>query len=124
MDVVGYIEISKDATNMVSAIPISKFQGQTVRVFEFAQDGGALVIDREATGIAMVEKECIKRSFKCTMINNDIVAPPGLNFVEQMLYTTKCMSRKGGYNNIIKEMVIQFSLMKGKFTDDFLWQKQ
>jgi len=32
--------------------------------------------------------------------------------------------RKGGYNKLLSRMVIEASLMKGKFTDNFLWQLQ
>jgi hypothetical protein len=125
MDVVGYVDISKDAKadDIVSAISVEKFRGETCRVFEFAEDGGALILDREATGLAMVEKAAIKRRFECGVVN-DYIVPPNLNTIEQMLYVTKCMSRKGGYNGIIKQMVIQSSLMQGKFDDRFLWVMQ
>lgn len=44
--------------------------------------------------------------------------------MEQMMYVHKVTTRKGGYNNLLKNMVIQVSLMNGKLTDDFLFQKE
>ena len=122
MDVVGYATIKKDAVGQ-SPLPMSEFQGQDVRVFEFASDGGALVINAKATGIAMFDKEHIYRKFECG-VSGDVLTPPGMNVVDQMMYMSKVLSRKGGYNNLLKNMVIQASLMKGKFNDQFLFAVQ
>jgi len=122
MEVVGYCTLKKDAEGQ-SPLPMETFRGQDVRVLEFAEDGGALVINREATGIGMFDKEHISRRFECGVVG-DVLTPPGLNMVEQTLYIGKVMTRKGGYNVILKQMVIQASLMKGKFNDQFLFAKQ
>ena len=37
---------------------------------------------------------------------------------------SKRMFRKGGYNDIVKKMVIAASLNRGEFNDVFLFQKQ
>lgn len=90
---------------------------------EFGHDGCVLVINPQSTALAMFEKEDIYRSFKCGYFSG-VLTPPELNHIEEMLYYHKAISRKGGYNRVLMNMVIQASLMKGKFTDDFLWQKQ
>ena len=122
MDVVGYATIKKDAV-VPSNIPISEFQGQDVRVMEFDREGGALVMNAKATGIALFDKEHIKRKFECGTVGN-VLTPPGLNMIEQTLYVGKVLGRKGGYNDLLRNMVIQASLMKGKFDDRFLFAVQ
>ena len=123
MDVVGYAYIKKDATTGVSAAPIKNFLGERCRVMEFAEDGGVLVLDSQATGLAMFDKCDVQTSFKCSF-SGEIVCPPSDSPIESMLYAGRCMSRKGGYNNLVREMVIEASLMKGTFSDSFLWQMQ
>lgn len=122
MDIQGYATIKRDAKTGVGP-NIQTFLGQDVRVMEFASDGGVLVVNREATAAAMFDKEDVYRSFKCT-VSGDVICPPGINLVEQMLYMGKVMQRKGGYNPLLKAMVIQASLAKGQFHDSFLWQCQ
>jgi hypothetical protein len=122
MDVVGYCTIKKDAVGQ-SPLPMSEFQGQDVRVFEFDSEGGALVINAKATGIATFDKEHIYRKFECGVVGN-VLTPPGLDMLEQTIYVGKVMMRKGGYNELLRNMVIQASLMKGKFNDQFLFAVQ
>ena len=122
MEVVGYATIKKDAV-VPSTLPMSEFQGQDVRVMEFDREGGALVVNAKATGIAHFDKEHIYRKFECG-VQGDVLTPPGLNLVEQMMYVGKVMTRKGGYNGILRQMVVQASLMKGKFNDQFLFAVQ
>ena len=57
-------------------------------------------------------------------MQSDVVCPPKQDMLSNMAYVTKCMMRKGGYNKLLSRMVIEASLMKGKFTDNFLWQLQ
>ncbi len=121
MDVNGYAEIKKDAQKIISPVSLDNFRGQVCRVLEFSVDGSALIMDPQATGIAMVEKEEIERSFRCS-VEGVVVCPPDLGFYDKMLYVSKCMARKGGYDETLKKMVIYASIAKGKFTDNFLWQ--
>lgn len=122
MEVVGYALIKPDAKTGQSPIPISKFIGHPVRVMEFAHDGGVLVLDPEATGLGMFDACDVKASFKCR-VQGEVLMPPELNVAEQMLYYGKVITRKGGYNNTLKQMVIHASLGRGKFTDSFLFQQ-
>ena len=122
MDTVGYCTIKKDATTG-KGTDIKTFLGADVRVMEFARDGGVLVVNCKATGMAMFDKEDVVRKFECGTYG-EYITPPNLNPLEQMAYMTKLITRKGGFNNLVRSMVIQASLHKGKFTDDFLFQKE
>jgi hypothetical protein len=122
MEVTGYCTISKNATTGRGE-NLQSFIGKDCRVFEFSTDGGVLVVNSEATGVAMFDKEDVVRKFECRVVG-DVLCPPQLNVVEQMVYVAKVTMRKGGYNNLLKNMVIQASLAKGKLSDDFLFQKE
>lgn len=123
MDIVGFVDIKKDATTCKGAKNPDEFIGKTCRVMEFDRDGGALVLNPQGTALAMFDKQDIYRRFKCGYANG-VVTPPDLDMMEQMMYVTKAQTRKGGYNNILCQMVIQASLMKGEFHDYLLWTKQ
>lgn len=119
----GYALIKSDATKFITSGKITDFQDKIVRVMEFAEDGGALCVNNEATHMAMVEKEEIKASFKC-IDHANVLCPPHMPTTEQMIYYLKVITRKGGYNNIVRNMVIAASLHKGEFTDSVLFSKQ
>jgi len=121
--IVGFATIDKNATTGTSAIDIDKFRGKDVRVIEFAQDGGVLVIDNENTGLAMFDKKDVYRRFECS-VHGPYICPPKLNMFDIFTYTAKCAARKGGYTPILAGMVIQAGLMKGEFNDSFLWAKE
>lgn len=122
MEVSGYCTINRNATTGRGE-NLQSFIGKDCRVMEFARDGGVLVINAEATGMAMFDKQDVYRKFECKVIG-DVLCLPELNMMEQMMYVSKVTMRKGGYNNLLKNMVIQASLMKGKLNDDFLFQKE
>lgn len=121
-DIVGYCTIKKNATTGVG-LNLESFMGKDCRVLEFAQDGGVLCVNNEATSIAMFDKDDVIRKFECGMLG-EVLIPPNLDMVGQMFYASRMMNRKGGYNYIVMNMVIEVSLMKGKLTDDFLFQKE
>lgn len=122
-NIVGFAYIKKDATTCTGAQKPTEFIGETCAVMEFGVDGCVLVYNPKCTALAMFDKEDIKSSFKCGY-SNGVVTPPGLNMIEQMMYVAKAQSRKGGYNYIIREMVIAASLHKNEFNDGFIWQLQ
>ena len=122
MNVIGYAIIKKDAKTGTTAGVLDNFLGKIVRVIEFAIDGGCLCIDRQATGLATFDKCDIKSYFKCSVYGGQYICPPGKSILEDMAYATKCSLRKGGYDNIVREMVIMSSLHRGEFNDDFLWR--
>lgn len=121
MDTVGYVRLAKHA-NINSKAP-ETFKDVPCRVFEFASDGGALIINPLATQMCMVEKEDIQSKFECAVEGN-FICPPGLDRNERLIYIARCITRKGGYNDLLKRMIIEASLFKGKFNDTFLWQLQ
>jgi len=123
MDIVGFAHIDKNATTCKGAKNPNEFIGQTCAVLEFDSEGGVLCLNPQGTALAMFDKQDIYRSFECTM-QSDVVCPPKQDMLSNMAYVTKCMMRKGGYNKLLSRMVIESSLIKGKFTDTFLWQLQ
>ena len=90
---------------------------------EFADDGGAMLINMQGTAIGMFDKCDIERQFKCENVG-DILCEPGLSNTDKMLYVLKVQTRKGGYASVLKHMVIASSLQKGEFYDYVLWAKQ
>ena len=122
-DIVGFVHIKKDATTCKGAEFPAEFYGQNCAVMEFGFDDCVLVLNPQGTALAMFDKEDVRSSFKCGY-SNGVVTPPGLNMMEQMMYVAKAQTRKGGYNNIVREMVIASSLHKNQFNDGFIWQMQ
>lgn len=122
-EVKGYCLIKKDAKTGISVNPISEFVGNPMRILDFGCDESVLIVNREATALATFDKCDVDRLFKCSVYCNLYILPAGLNLAEQMIYVTKCQFRKGGYDYIIKNMVIAASLHKNEFNDNFLWQK-
>ena len=122
-DIVGFVHINKNAKTCKGAKNSSEFIGQICAVMEFGVDDCVLVLNPQSTALAMFDKEDVYRSFKCGY-SNGIVTPPNLELHEQMMYVTKAQQRKGGYNGLVRNMVIEASLMKGKFHDSFLWAMQ
>lgn len=124
MDLAGYALIDRDAKTGVSPAPMSDFCGKSCRVIEFgAHDGGVLVMNDEGTAIGTFDKEDITASFRCSQ-QGEIVCPPDLDPIGQMMYVAKATGRKGGYNRIVRQLVIAASLHRGEFCDSLLWQKQ
>ena len=123
MDIVGFVNIRQNATTCKGALNPNEFIGNTCPVMEFGADDCVLVLNPQGTAMAMFDKEDIVSKFKCKLVNG-VVCPPDLHLLDQMIYIHKCQNRKGGYNDVVMNMVIQASLMKGEFTDSFLFQKQ
>jgi hypothetical protein len=124
MDIVGFVDIKSTATTCKGAINPNEFIGKTCAVMEFGYNDSVLVLNPKGTALAMFDKEDIGRKFKCSGLVSGVVCPPNMNEFEKLIYVSKALGRKGGYNNLVMNMVIQASLMKGEFTDNFLWQSQ
>jgi uncharacterized protein YerC len=123
MDLQGYAYIKGNTTTGISPAPMSDFENHTVRVMEFGHDDCVMVINAKANAIATFDKCDVGRSFRCGQ-QGDVITPPDLNMIEQMMYVGKAMSRKGGYNYMVGQMVIASSIHSGKFNDTVLWTKQ
>jgi hypothetical protein len=122
-DIVGFVHINKNATTCKGAQNPNEFIGQTCAVMEFGVDGCVMVFNPQYTALAMFDKEDVFSKFKCGYSDN-VVTPPNLDIVHQMMYVVKAKNRKGGYNTLLRNMVIEASLAKGEFHDAFLWAKQ
>jgi hypothetical protein len=123
IDIIGFAHIKKDASTCKGAKNPNEFLGEICAVMEFGVDDCVLVLNPKQTALAMFDKEDVLRSFKCIVIGNTI-CPPNQHPLETMVYVGKCIERKGGYDNIVRNMVIESSLAKGEFYDNFLWQLQ
>lgn len=123
MDIVGFAVIKKDATTCKGANNPNEFMGEICSVIEFGHDGDVLVLNPKGTALAMFEKCDVTTSFKCGY-SSGVVTPPDLEVFHQMAYVVKATTRKGGYNKLVRNMVIAASLHKGEFNDNLLWSKQ
>ena len=121
--IVGFVHINKNATTCNGALNPNEFIGQTCAVMEFGVGDCVLVLNPQGTAVASFDKEDVQRSFKCGFFA-EVITPPNLSPLEQITYVTKAQNRKGGYNNLLRNMVIAASLSRGEFSDGFLWEKQ
>ncbi len=122
-DVVGYAFIDRDAKTGTSPAPIKDFVNQSIRVIEFAKNGGVMVVHQNGQDIATFNECDVKAKFECS-IEDGVICDPKLNAIEKMAYAFKARGRKGGYGQIVKYLVIQSSLHRGQFCDSVLWAKQ
>lgn len=82
----------------------------------------ALLIDSSGTQMGMFEYKHIERMFKCDVVNG-VIIPPTKDLMKGFFEASVRQSRKGGYNDIVKRMVIAASLHRQEFNDDFLFEK-
>lgn len=126
MNIQGYCIIKSGAEFDFLTMPDQdpkEFWGKPIRIMDFGVDGSVMVVNNNGNMLATFKKEDIAAMFKCEMQGN-VVCPPGLNEIDKLLYVGKCLGRKGGYNDIIRYMVICASLHKNEFNDSVLWAKQ
>ncbi len=120
-DIKGFAHIKNETKSIISPAPSSDFEGEIVRVIDWAvDDSSALCINPKGTAIGDIPMEDICRSFRCGS-QGPVLTPPGASITEQIFYTTKVLRRKGGYNSILKRLVVAASLSKGKFDDSILF---
>lgn len=123
-DIVGYCTIKKNSASIITAGDRKDYEyAFCLRVLEINEGGDVLCLAPDGKSIASVNGEDVKNIFKCSTIG-ECILPPNLSDFEKFLYVEKLINRTGGYNSIIKSMVIAASLHSGKYTDDFLFQKQ
>lgn len=124
-NIAGYILIKCDAKcDYVAMLNAKEWQGKTVRALELNDNTNtALVINSEANAMDMIDYDDIKAKFKCSEFN-DVLVPPDNDLITNMMESSMRMTRKGGYDGVVKSMVIAASLHKEEFNDDFLFQKQ
>lgn len=113
LDPEGYAKIEREILD----VPI--------RILDIAVDGNGFlaVAPNGVTGIDVRDMKAVDRWFECEDWGF-VLIPPGLDFAKKMLEASKRIGRKGGYNDLIRRMVVMSSLHYGKFNDDFLFQCQ
>lgn len=122
MEIKGYCTIRREAKSGLGD-KLETFIGKDCRVVEFSDNGDVLVLNSEATALAMFDAKDVYRKFECDIFE-DVICPPNMEEMHKMAYYSRVITRKGGYNNLLKSMVIQASLSMGKFHDSFLFQNQ
>ena len=120
-EVQGYVILKEDCPSFISPGKISSYQPYC-RALEI-NEHGALLIANDALSVGTVDAEDIRRSVRLEIFNG-VACPPDLDTVAKMAYALKATSRKGGYNDLVRQMIIMASLHKGEFCDSLLWQKQ
>lgn len=75
---------------------------------------GACIVDCQ-------DMKDIRAWFQCDEVG-DILLPPGLSEMQQLEECSIRYNRPGGYNQIIRSLVIASSLQSGEFDDKFLFQ--
>lgn len=112
--IMGY---AGDPEELIKGVPF-------LRIIDIAVDNsGFMVLNPQGNALAVVDMPDIDRYFLCDEMAG-VLIPPDLNFGQQLIEAHRRSSRKGGYNEIIRRMVIVASLHAGKFCDDFLFELQ
>lgn len=126
MKSIGFCTISPKAKGRgIQDFQMTSFLGKICQIQDLNDDGDILALNETGTALGMFEKHEIINYFLCDCSSmQGVILPPNLEFFDKMQYYNKLTSRKGGYNNIIKQMVIIASLHKGQYTDAFLFQKE
>lgn len=124
MEIEGYCLIRSTATTLTgTSKPLSEFLKQPMRCMEITERGDVLVINPAGDTMASVDACDVLEKFKC-QVHGEYLLPPDLDYFNQVDYIAKLMNRKGGYNKTLRQMIIWNSLRKGKYDDDFIWQKE
>lgn len=99
--------------------------GRPLRIVDVAVDNsGFLVLAPNGRALVDVRSmDDVDRHFLCDEFA-DVLLPCGLSPQEKMMESMRRMNRKGGYNELLRKMVIAASLQKKEFNDDFLFAKQ
>lgn len=125
----GYVQLVNEPKTIKGHINPESFKkkGLTINGYYAMEinEHGALIFDKEGKALAMVDTEDIISSFYCCEFNG-VIMPIEYkdDLIQQTLYYTKVMNRKGGYVPLLKNMVITHSLLSNKFNDTILWQNQ
>ena len=96
-----------------------------IPVVDIGTDGNSLLCI-EPGGRALVDV-CSMADVACWFQcreRGDVVLPVCDDELELLAEMSRRIARKGGYNHLLKGMVILNSLRKGEFNDDFLFAKQ
>lgn len=108
-----YAEVRK----LIQTVPL--------RIIDIAVDNsGFLCLEPGGRAICQVNSMTdVGAYFLCDSFAN-VLLPTGLNPVQKMAESARRLNRKGGYNDIVRKLVIAASIQKGEFYDNFLFTKQ
>lgn len=120
MDIKGYCTIKQSAEGRYVADVKKWKEALYCRVMDYNIDGDVLAVLPDGQAMGMFNKNEVDSFFPCVVFGN-VLCPPEANVADQEVYYLKVVSRKGGYNDILRRMVIINSLRKGKLDDDFLF---
>lgn len=103
---------------------LAELLGAPLVIMDVAVDNsGFLILNKQQTAMADVQMSDVDRYFLCEIFAG-VVLPPNLSLEQKLVESGKRITRKGGYNKILANMVIAGSLAKGVFNDDFLFELQ
>lgn len=124
MEIQGYCMLKSTNTVKGYAGEMSDLlQPNYLRILDIAVDNsGFLVLNSKGSALAMVEKSDVDMYFLCNVYCG-VICPPNMNLFEKTAFTLSRIGRKGGYSNIVASLVILTSLIKGEFTDSFLFKE-
>lgn len=110
-------EVYEDIKKRVSESPL--------RIMDIGvNNSGFLCIEPLARCLVDIRSmDSVSSHFFCES-QGDVLLPPGLDIIKKSAEFIKRMSRKGGYGDIVRKMVIFNSLRVGKFDDEFLFSKE
>lgn len=98
--------------------------GRPLRCMEINKSSKSiLAISNDGTKMGMFSFEDASTFFDC-IEEGGIICPPEMDHLERIVYMSKVINRIGGYNSIVRSLVIGASLFKGEFNDSVLWEKQ
>lgn len=99
--------------------------GRPLRIVDVAVDNsGFLVLAPNGRALVDVRSmDDVDRHFLCDELFG-VLLPCGLSPQEKKVQYIRRIIRKGGYNDLLRKMVIVASLQKKEFNDEFLFAKQ
>jgi len=104
--------------------PEELLKSRWLRIIDVSVDGSSfLVVNTKGTDVACVGKEDVDRIFFCRVVGG-VILPPDVKPDQILVEYIRRVTRRGGYGQIIKCMVIAASLHSGQFDDRFLFEKQ
>lgn len=119
---IGYREAENPVVYSEIKMSLTRYP---LRIVDVAvDDSGFLVL--EPGGRALVDvrsMDDVDRYFLCDEFGG-VLLPRGLSTKEKIVQSMRRLNRKGGYNDLLRKMVIAASLQKNEFNDDFLFAKQ
>lgn len=120
MKTVGFVQVKYGATSCRGTAFPERYKGQICPVVEFFTDYSVLVKNEQHNELVTIESHDIYKLFRCR-VQNDIIIPHNYSAAETIDYIERVKARPGGYNEKLKNIIINQSLWWGSFNDSILW---